>query len=72
VEGVSKLRFVRSLPLVFKGEHVLRPEVSVRRAARVVVSADRPFTMYADGDPIADLPVTIKALPGAIRVIVPA
>jgi diacylglycerol kinase family enzyme len=28
--------------------------------------------MYADGDPIAELPVTVRALPGAVRAIVPA
>jgi diacylglycerol kinase family enzyme len=28
--------------------------------------------MFADGDPIAELPVTVRALPGAIRAIVPA
>jgi diacylglycerol kinase family enzyme len=71
VGHVSKLRFVRGLPAVFKGEHVHREGVSVRRAAEVRVSADRPFTMYADGDPIAELPVTIRTLPAAVRVIVP-
>ena len=72
VADVSKLRFVRSLPTVFKGDHVNNPEVSVRRGARVRVSADRPFTMYADGDPIAELPVVIRALAGALRVMAPA
>jgi diacylglycerol kinase family enzyme len=57
---------------VFKGRHVHRREVSVRRAREVRVSADRPFTMYADGDPIAELPVTVRAVPRAVRVIVPA
>jgi diacylglycerol kinase family enzyme len=28
--------------------------------------------LYADGDPIAELPVTVRALEGAVRVIVPA
>ena len=31
----------------------------------------RPFTMYADGEPIAELPVTVRVLPGAVRMIVP-
>jgi diacylglycerol kinase family enzyme len=37
-----------------------------------VIAADRPFTAYADGDPIADLPVTVSLLPRALRMIVPA
>ncbi|MEA2195962.1 MAG: hypothetical protein QOJ25_13 [Solirubrobacteraceae bacterium] len=72
IAEMPKLRFLRLLPTVFKGRHVVRPEVMLRRAREVRVSADRPFTMYADGDPIAELPVTVRALPGAVRVMVPA
>ncbi len=48
-----------------------RAEVTVLQAHEVAISADRPFTMYADGDPIAELPVTVRALPGAVQVIAP-
>jgi diacylglycerol kinase family enzyme len=69
---MSKRRFVTSmLPKVFDGSHVDEPEVSVMRAAEVEITADRPFTVYADGDPIAELPVTIRAIAGAVRAIVP-
>jgi YegS/Rv2252/BmrU family lipid kinase len=71
VGDTSKLRFLRLLPSVFKGEHVLEPGVEVVRAREVQISADRQFTMYADGDPIAELPVTVRAVPNAVRVIVP-
>ena len=57
VGDVPKLRFLRLLPTVFKGTHMHQPNVEVLRAAEVKISADRPFTMYADGDPIAELPV---------------
>jgi YegS/Rv2252/BmrU family lipid kinase len=72
IGSTPKLRFIRLLPTVFKGEHVRQKGVSVLRGSVVTISADRPFTMYADGDPIADLPVTIRALPRAVKVIVPA
>jgi YegS/Rv2252/BmrU family lipid kinase len=71
VQQVPKLRFLRLLPTVFKGEHVKQPSVQVLRTVEVEVRADRPFTMYADGDPIGQLPVTIRALKGAVRVMVP-
>jgi diacylglycerol kinase family enzyme len=72
LESISKLRFLtRILPKVFSGKHVQEPNVRVFRATEVAISADRPFTMYADGDPIGDLPLRIRALPGAVRVIVP-
>jgi YegS/Rv2252/BmrU family lipid kinase len=71
IEQVSKLRFLTNLPKVFKGTHVRLPSVKVFQAAEVTISADRPFTLYADGDPIAQLPARIRALPGAVRVLVP-
>jgi YegS/Rv2252/BmrU family lipid kinase len=72
IAQMPRLRFLRLLPTVFKGKHVLVPEVSVRRAREVRIGADRAFTMYADGDPIAELPLTVRALPRAVRVIVPS
>ncbi len=71
IEAVSRARFLSNLPKVFKGTHVELPQVRVLRAAGVTLSADRPFTLYADGDPIAELPARIRALPRALRVLVP-
>jgi YegS/Rv2252/BmrU family lipid kinase len=71
VEHVPKLRFLRLLPTVFNGDHVLQPNVHVLRAAEVEIDADRPFTMYADGDPVCELPAKIRTLPGAVRVLCP-
>jgi YegS/Rv2252/BmrU family lipid kinase len=73
LESVSKIRFLtRILPKVFSGKHVHEPNVRVFRAQEISVSADRPFTMYADGDPIGELPVRVRCLAGAVRVLVPA
>jgi YegS/Rv2252/BmrU family lipid kinase len=71
VADVPKIRFLRSFPRVFKGTHVDNPEVEVRRAQQVRIAADRPFSLYADGDPIAELPATVRTLPGAVRMLVP-
>jgi YegS/Rv2252/BmrU family lipid kinase len=68
---VPKRRFLRGLPRVFSGRHVLNDEVDVRRARELRIAADRPLTLYADGDPIAELPATVRTLPAAVRVIVP-
>ncbi|HTC73734.1 MAG TPA: hypothetical protein VK655_12665, partial [Solirubrobacteraceae bacterium] len=71
-EQVSKLAFLtRILPKVFKGTHVLEPSVSVFRAREMLLSAERPFTMYADGDPIGELPVRVRALQGAVTMLTP-
>jgi YegS/Rv2252/BmrU family lipid kinase len=71
VGDVSKRRFLRLLPTVFKGEHVRQPNVQVLRGREVGISADRSFVLYADGDPIGQLPITVRVLPKAVRVIVP-
>ena len=54
------------------GPHVDLPAVSVFRAREIAISSDRPFTMYADGDPIGELPVRVRALAGAITMLTPA
>jgi len=73
MEDVSKLRFLtRILPKVFKGTHTTESCIHLLRGREVRISADRPFEMYADGDPIGTLPVHVKALAGAINVLVPA
>jgi diacylglycerol kinase family enzyme len=56
---------------VFRGTHVHDPAVRIVQGAEISFSADRPFTAYADGDPIAELPVTVRVLPGALRVVAP-
>jgi diacylglycerol kinase family enzyme len=72
IDAVSRLRFLSNLPRVFKGTHVALPSVHIERATAAEISADRPFMMYADGEPLAALPVTVRALPGAIQMLVPA
>jgi diacylglycerol kinase family enzyme len=70
--GGSKLHFLTNLPKIFKGTHVSDPRISFVRGEEVEVSADRPFVVYADGDPIGELPVRIRVAPRALRVLVPA
>lgn len=68
----SRLRFIRMFPKVFKGTHIGDPNLDVSRASEVAVSADRNFTIYADGDPLTELPAVIKIVPNAVKVLIPA
>ncbi|MFE0458408.1 diacylglycerol/lipid kinase family protein [Kitasatospora sp. NPDC058965] len=56
---------------VKRGTHVRRPEVALHTAREVVVDADRPVPVCADGDEIATLPARIRLLPGALTMIAP-
>jgi YegS/Rv2252/BmrU family lipid kinase len=70
--SVSKTAFLtRILPRAFRGTHVREPSVRVYRAREVEISADRPFTVYADGDPIGELPVRIRTASAAVLMLVP-
>jgi diacylglycerol kinase family enzyme len=68
----SKLTFLRDLPKVFKGTHAKLSYVQTVRGSKVELSADRPFTIYADGDPIGELPATVTVSPRSLKVLVPA
>ena len=66
-----KREYVSCLRKVFSGAHVDSPLITFLRGREVTFSADRPFRAYADGDPVAPLPVTVKVQPGALKVLVP-
>jgi len=72
IEHVSRLRLLSNVPRVFLGAHLGLSWVHVFRARELEISADRPFTLYADGDPVSALPVRVRALAAAVRVLVPA
>ena len=71
ISAQSKVRYMRGLPRVFKGTHLQDPAARLVQCREVTFEAERPFTAYADGDPIAELPVTVRALPGSLRVVAP-
>ncbi|MBD0283407.1 MAG: diacylglycerol kinase family lipid kinase [Thermoleophilaceae bacterium] len=67
----SKLTFLRTLPKVFKGTHLASPYIQTLRGEVVEVSSDRPFAVYADGDPIGATPATMRVERRCLRVIAP-
>ena len=71
-KDTSKLTFLRTLPKVFRGAHVDSPHCLFLRGEGVEVASDRPFEIYADGDPIGATPATITIQPRCLRVMVPS
>jgi YegS/Rv2252/BmrU family lipid kinase len=71
-KDTSKLNFLRELPRIFKGTHVDSPHVEFLRGELIEVATDRPFVIYADGDPIGATPATLRVEPRCLRVIAPA
>jgi diacylglycerol kinase (ATP) len=71
VHSASRSRLIRLFPTVFKGTHVDLDEVTTARARAIEV--DSPgINAYADGDFVCPLPVTVSAVPAAVKILVPA
>ncbi|RFA15315.1 diacylglycerol kinase [Subtercola boreus] len=70
VAPLSRVRFLRLFPKVFKGTHAGLPVVSLSRVSSVTVAVDSgDIVAYADGERVGPLPVTVSVRPGALRVL---
>lgn len=65
---VSRTTLVRIKPRVYQGTHVTHPAVRGYRARTVELSAD-DIIGYADGERVGPLPMTVTAVPGAVRLL---
>lgn len=70
ITSASRTRLIRLFPTVFKGTHVELDEVTTKRAKTIHVECPG-INAYADGDYAAPLPVTVSAVPAALRLLVP-
>ncbi|MDI2027265.1 YegS/Rv2252/BmrU family lipid kinase [Saccharopolyspora sp. TS4A08] len=68
VGKVSRRELVRILPRLRTGRHVDHPAVTTLRAKTVRLGGDNGWLAYADGEPQARLPLTIRCVPGALSV----
>jgi YegS/Rv2252/BmrU family lipid kinase len=68
----SKLRFLIELPKVFRGKHTDSRYVEFLRGEEIEVSSNRPFAIYADGDPIGATPAIMRVERRCLRVIAPS
>jgi diacylglycerol kinase (ATP) len=64
----TRRELMRIKPRVYTGTHVTHPLVSTYRAKTVELSAEG-VTAYVDGERAAALPLTIAAVPAALRVL---
>ncbi|MBN1177869.1 MAG: diacylglycerol kinase family lipid kinase, partial [Anaerolineae bacterium] len=67
--GVSYI--ARHVLKVFSGRHLQDPKVIHRQARRVVINAEVPIPVQADGDPLGQTPVTLEVVPRALRILAP-
>ncbi|GAB3697001.1 diacylglycerol/lipid kinase family protein [Saccharopolyspora tripterygii] len=68
VGEVARRELVRILPRLRTGRHVDHPAVTTLRAKSVRLGGDNGWLAYADGEPQARLPLTIRCTPAALSV----
>jgi YegS/Rv2252/BmrU family lipid kinase len=69
ISDIGKAEFLATFPKVFSGRHVDHRAVTVHRARRVELAADRTLAVYADGEPVGSLPAAFEVHPAAITVL---
>ncbi|MET1072707.1 MAG: diacylglycerol kinase family protein [Umezawaea sp.] len=66
---VSRTAMVRMLPTLRTGDHVDHAAVRTLRARSVRLGGDNGWVGYADGERIAELPLSVECRPGALAVV---
>ncbi len=71
--GMGKWELLlRAFPRVFSGTHVYLTGIESVRGRAMVIRSETPGDIYADGERLGPLPVTLRAIPQALSVIRPA
>lgn len=70
VTPISTAGFLRVFPRVYRGDHLDHPAVRTARG-RVVTLHAPGITAYADGERLGPLPLRLRCVPGAVRVLAP-
>jgi YegS/Rv2252/BmrU family lipid kinase len=71
VKETSKLKLIRQFPKVFSGNHTSDPNVILKSGKQILIKADRHHKVFADGEYIQDLPVTITIKKQSLPVLMP-
>ncbi len=83
LDPVGRAHLLTLFRRLFRGTHLTDPAVHVERSRSVTIEAlaertgrDRgmrpPPHPFADGEPLAELPLRLEAVPNAVRLLLPA
>ncbi len=72
VKATGRLELLRYLPTVFSGAHITHPKTTVYQAKAITLEGSTEIVLWGDGEPLGPLPVTIKVIPNAVNVCLPA
>lgn len=67
----SKWELIRHFWAISLGQYHYSPKLETYNVAEVRITANAPLPVHLDGNPIGELPVKLKAIKQALKVIVP-
>lgn len=71
VQALKRLKILRFFPAFKKGQHTDMEEVRLAKFRSLTLESDKPIPVNSDGEVIEEARVSIKILPGHIRILVP-
>ncbi|MDP8206757.1 MAG: diacylglycerol kinase family lipid kinase [Candidatus Electryonea clarkiae] len=71
LRNMSKLKIMRKFPMIYSGSHIPDVDIVLHRAKKISIKSDREAELYADGEPLTNLPATFEIGQIQLRVIVP-
>jgi len=71
ISKATKWQLLSTMPLAYKGRHVMRPFVSSHRGKDFRFESPEPMDVYADGELVGHTPATIRLEPRKLRLMVP-
>ena len=70
IGDISKFDLLKSLSLVYKGDHLTHPKVSLLKADRITIDSPERFLVHADGELLGEGPVSFWLKPAALSIVV--
>jgi diacylglycerol kinase (ATP) len=68
---LSRLELLRWVPRAYRGEHLHHPRIKYFQARKITLRSTSRMELFADGEYIQEIPVTIEVVARALRVIAP-
>jgi YegS/Rv2252/BmrU family lipid kinase len=71
VNGMGKWELLWTFPRVFVGRHIYSTGIETLRGREITISAESPGEVFADGEYVGPLPMTLRVVPRALKVLLP-
>ncbi len=71
-KGGGFLTFVQHALKVLSHQHLRDPKMEYYQCREIVIESARALPVQVDGEPLTKTPITIRAVPSALKVIVPS